>query len=74
MIDCIHHLLFDKLDKRLLDYLKEKISITGKNPVKISHKEIANDLGSSREVISRVIKKLESHKKVKQHYDSIELF
>ncbi len=74
MIDTIHHLLFDKLDKRLLDYLKEKISITGKNPVKISHKEIANDLGSSREVISRVIKKLESHKKVKQHYDSIELF
>ena len=74
MVDCIHHLLFDKLDKRLLDYLKEKISITGKNPVKISHKEIANDLGSSREVISRVIKKLESHKKVKQQYDSIEIF
>jgi len=74
MIDCIHHLLFDKLDKRLLDYLKEKISMTGKNPVKISHKEIANDLGSSREVISRVMKKLESYQKVKQHYDSIELF
>lgn len=74
MMDTINHLLFDKLDKRLLDYLKEKISITGKNPVKISHKEIANDLGSSREVISRVMKKLECHQKVRQHYDSIELF
>ena len=74
LIDTIHHLLFDKLDKRLLDYLKEKMSITGKNPIKISHKEIANDLGTAREVISRLIKKLENQNKVKQHHDSIEIF
>ena len=74
LIDTIHHLLFDKLDKRLLDYLKEKVSITGKNPNKISHKEIANDLGTAREVISRLIKKLENQDKVKQHHDSIEIF
>jgi CRP/FNR family transcriptional regulator, anaerobic regulatory protein len=74
LIDAIHHLLYDKLDKRLLDYLKEKKSITGKNPIKISHKEIANDLGTAREVVSRLIKKLETQHKVKQHHDSIEIF
>lgn len=74
LIDAIHHLLFDKLDKRLFDYLKEKISRTGRNPIKISHKEIANDLGTAREVVSRLIKKLENQKKVKQHHDSIEIF
>ena len=73
MIETIHHLLYDKLDKRLLDYLKEKISITHTNPIKISHKEIAIDLGTAREVVSRLIKKLENHNKVKQHVDSIEL-
>lgn len=73
LIDTINHLLFDKLDKRLFDYLSEKISITGINPIKISHKQIANDLGTAREVISRLIKKLEHQNKVKQHHDCIEI-
>jgi CRP/FNR family transcriptional regulator len=73
LIDTINHLLFDKLDKRVFDYLSEKISITGINPIKISHKQIANDLGTAREVISRLIKKLEHQNKVKQHHDSIEI-
>lgn len=74
LIDTINSLLFDRLDKRLLDYLIEKSSVTGKNPIKISHKEIANELGTAREVVSRLVKKLEKENKVKQHYDSIEIF
>lgn len=74
MIDTIHNLLFDKLEKRLLDYLRDKIAITRRNPIRISHKEIAADLGTAREVVSRLIKKLEHLEKLKQHYDSIELF
>jgi len=73
LIDTINHLLFDRLDKRLLSYLSEKITITGKNPIKISHKQIANDMGTAREVISRLIKKLEHQKIVKQHHESIEI-
>jgi CRP/FNR family transcriptional regulator, anaerobic regulatory protein len=73
LIETINHLLYDKLEVRILDYLKERVSVTGKNPVKISHKEIASDLGTSREVISRLIKKIENQKKVKQHYESIEI-
>jgi CRP/FNR family transcriptional regulator len=67
-------MLYYKLDKRLLGYLSEKIKVTGKNPIKISHKEIANDLGTAREVVSRLVKKLERQNLLKQNHDSIELF
>lgn len=73
LVDTIHQMLYYKLDKRLLDYLKEKVDITGKNPIKISHKEIANDLGTAREVISRLVKKMEKQLILKQYHDSIEL-
>ncbi len=73
LITTIHHVLFDKMDKRLLDYLEEKIKVTDKTPLKISHRQIANDLGTAREVISRVIKKLENEGAIKQHSDGIEL-
>lgn len=73
LLDTINHLLFDKMDKRLYDYLREKIKLTSKNPIKISHRQIANELGTAREVISRVMKKLENEGKLKQHSNNIEL-
>lgn len=73
LIDTIHHLLYHKLDKRLLDYLTEKIKVTGKNPLKITHKEIAAELGTAREVVSRLVKKLERQGLLQQHHDSIAL-
>lgn len=65
--------MFDKLDKRLMDYLKEKVMVTKRNPLRISHRQIANELGTAREVISRVMKKLEQDAKVKQFANSIEI-
>ncbi len=73
LLDTINSLLFNKMDKRLYDYLKEKVNLTGKNPLKISHRQIANELGTVREVISRVMKKLENEGKLKQHTNSIEI-
>ncbi len=73
LIGTINHLLFDKLDKRIYDFLKERAEITGKNPVKISHRELANELGTAREVVSRLVKKLEKEGKLKQYQDSIEI-
>ena len=73
LLDTIHHVLFDKMDKRLFDYLQEKVSVTNNNPLKISHRQIANDLGTAREVISRTMKKLETEKLVIQHSNSIEI-
>jgi CRP/FNR family transcriptional regulator len=73
LLQTINHLLFDKLDTRLLSYLKEKVSLTGKNPLVISHREIANELGTAREVVSRIIKKFEKENRVLQLKDSIQI-
>ena len=73
LLDTIHHVLFDKMDRRLLDYLQEKVKLTNKNPLRVSHRQIANELGTAREVISRVMKKLENEGMVIQHSTGIEV-
>jgi CRP/FNR family transcriptional regulator, anaerobic regulatory protein len=74
LLDTINHILFEKLDKRLFDYLQKKVQLTGKNTLKISHRQMAGDLGTAREVITRVIRKLEANGKVKQNSNGIEIF
>jgi CRP/FNR family transcriptional regulator len=73
LILTINGLLFERMDKRLQSHLVEKAELTGKNPIKISHRQLAAELGTAREVISRVMKRLEQEGKVKQHSNSIEI-
>lgn len=73
LLTTIHQLLFDRMDKRLLDYLVNKAELTGRNPIKISHRQIAAELGTAREVISRIMKKLENDGKIRQEANTIEI-
>ena len=73
LLDTIHHVLFNKMDSRLYDHLKTKATVRKENPLKISHQQIANELGTVREVISRVMKKLEIEGLVKQRANGIEI-
>lgn len=73
LLDTISHVLFNKMDQRLYNYLLEKLKVVRQNPLRISHRQIAGELGTAREVISRVMKKLESEGKVRQHPNSIEI-
>ena len=66
LLDTIGHLLLDKMDKRLYDHLKRKTQLSGNSTIKISHNQLANELGTAREVVSRVMKKLELEGKVNQ--------
>lgn len=66
MIDMILQIMFEKMDKRVYDYLKSKSEIKKQNPMKISHRNIATDLGTAREVITRILKKLELENKISQ--------
>ncbi len=59
LMHAIDQLAFQKLDERLVNYLKEKSKLTRSAVLNLSHTEIANDLASSREVVSRLLKKLE---------------
>jgi CRP/FNR family transcriptional regulator len=61
------------LDDRLLLYLEDQARHSQSNTIFRSHQKIATDLSTSREVISRTIKKLENKNKLVQHSRSIEL-
>lgn len=74
MIDSIHQLMHLKLDQRVYEYLLEKKRLRQQSEIKITHKEIAIDLATAREVVSRILKKLETEKKICQLHDSIEVF
>ena len=71
LLDTISHLLLDKLDKRLYEHLKRKSELTQKKSIKISHGQLASELGTAREVISRVMKKLENEGLVIQNSGEI---
>lgn len=73
LLDTINHLIYDKLDVRLLNYLIEKKTILNQNPINISHRQIASELGTAREVISRALKKLERDNKVELSTESIKV-
>ncbi len=64
LLNTIDLLAFQKLDERLIHYLKEKVKNTGSSLINLSHEQIAHEMASSREVISRLLKKLENDKKL----------
>ncbi|MFY7651633.1 MAG: Crp/Fnr family transcriptional regulator [Chitinophagaceae bacterium] len=69
----IDHVAFRNMDERLEFYLQKHITTTQSNIISITHQEIANELNSSREVISRLMKKLAERGKVKLHRNYIEV-
>jgi CRP/FNR family transcriptional regulator len=71
LLDTISHLLLDKMDKRLYDHLKRKTTLINSKSIKVSHVQLANELGTAREVVSRVMKKLEVEGKIAQNSGEI---
>lgn len=63
LLDVIDHVVFHAMDEKLEFYLKRQFESMG-DKIVITHQEIANDLNSSREVISRLLKKLESEDQI----------
>lgn len=73
MLDTINSLLFDKMDQRLYNYLVEKSKLKGEKILLLRHKQIAGELGTAREVITRVMKRLEQEGKVRQLPEGIQI-
>ncbi len=65
MLEAIDSLAFMKMDERLYKYLKNMAMIDESNTITIKHQDIAEDLNTSRVVISRLLKKLETERKIK---------
>ena len=64
MVESIDSLAFLKMNGRLLKYLTDKVKINKSSDLHITHQEIANDLNTSRVVITRILKELHEEKKI----------
>ncbi|WP_210465521.1 Crp/Fnr family transcriptional regulator [Rufibacter roseolus] len=72
LLQTLDAVAFRSLDERLLFYLRKNQQVKG-NQLRISHQQIAGELNSSREVISRLLKKLEQRGVLTLHRNFIEL-
>jgi len=59
LLQTIENIAFKNMDERLIEYLQAKFKHLKTEQLNITHQEIANELGTSREVISRLLKQLE---------------
>lgn len=73
LLKTIDGIAFHKVDERLEKYLKDKAALTNSLVINVSHQQIAEELNSSREVISRLLKQLEHNGGIVLGRNKIEL-
>lgn len=73
LLSTLDSIAFDKMDARLISYLKEKARINKGDIINNTHQEIAYELHSSRVVISRLLKKLEQMGSIELHRNYIKI-
>ena len=69
----IDQVAFRNMDERLLSYLERHAKVHNSSIISLSHQQIADELNSSREVISRLLKKMEQRHMVILHRNAGEL-
>lgn len=73
VLDAFNALAFQSLDNRLLSYLAVKAEALNSSKIQMTHQDLGDELGTARETISRMLKKLEVEEKVKLHRGWIEV-
>jgi len=72
-IDAIDTIAFLNMDQRLLKYLKDKALVNHNDTISVTHQQIANDLHTSRVVVSRLLKALEKQHKIELYRNQIKV-
>ncbi len=73
LLHTVDEVIFHRLDERLLAYIQKKIANCQCSVLSITHQEIAQELATSREVISRLLKQLEKNGQIKLMRNQIAL-
>lgn len=59
VISVLSDIAFARMDERVAQYLAQRLKETGQNELHLTHQDIANELGTAREVVTRVLRSLE---------------
>ena len=73
LLEIVNAIAFKKVDERMLVLLNKKTELTGNKTLNITHEQLANELGTARVVVSRLLKQLEEIGKVKLGRNKITL-
>lgn len=71
LIATVDEVVFRRLDVRLADFLLKQSG--GQSQIAVTHQQIAAELGSSREVISRLLEQLESEGLIRRSRGAVEI-
>lgn len=73
LLETIDTLAFMNMDERLIKYLSDQVQLRSSQIISTTHQKIAEDLHTSRVVVSRLLKQLEANKKIKIGRNKIEV-
>jgi CRP/FNR family transcriptional regulator len=73
LLDVVNAVAFQKVDARLLHLLKQKSSLFQSKEIAVTHQQLADELGISREAVSRVLKQMENDKLISLGRNKISL-
>lgn len=73
LLNTISEIVFTNLDDRLLTFIRKAVGLSREGSITLSHREIAGELGTAREVVTRLLKKLEKEGKIIQQNGKISL-
>ena len=64
LIGSLEKVVFVYINVRVMEYLKQKSELEGSKMLNLSHQDLANELGTTRVVISRILKQFENDKQI----------
>ena len=73
LLEAIELMAFSHLDEQLWNYLVKRVQATGSKTLHVTHQEIANELHSPREVITRLLHQLQKQSKLTLSRGAIEI-
>ena len=73
LLEVVNSVAFKKVDQRLLELLKIKSENAQSKVIQVTHEQLANELGTARVVVSRLLKSMEEEKMLKLGRNKIEL-
>jgi CRP/FNR family transcriptional regulator len=64
LLAVVNAVVFQNVDDRLWEFLKTKVKMLHTSELEITHQQVADELGTAREVVSRLLKQLERNNKI----------